>query len=68
MQFMIPHIKKNRHQENNLVAPHTDEDTALSGENEKDTQMKGMQNENVLLKSATPSESPTMVQVQQAYL
>jgi hypothetical protein len=31
---MTPHIKKNKQQINNLTAPHTDEDTPLSGENE----------------------------------
>jgi hypothetical protein len=39
MQFMIPHITKNRLRESNLTAPHTEEDTAFSGENEEDTQM-----------------------------
>jgi hypothetical protein len=30
VQFMIPHITKNSHQESNLAAPHTEEDTAFS--------------------------------------
>jgi hypothetical protein len=57
MQFMTPHITKNRHQESNLPVPHTEEDTALSEENGEDTQMNGTPNESVPLESTTPSES-----------
>jgi hypothetical protein len=39
MQFMTPHITKNRHQESNFG--NTEEGMALSGENEEDTQMNG---------------------------
>jgi hypothetical protein len=53
MQFMIPHITKNGHQESNLAAPHT-EDTAFSGENEAP-------NEN-MPEIITASENPTMIQ------
>jgi hypothetical protein len=62
MQFVTPHIMKNRHQECNLPVPHTEEDTALSEENGEDTHMNGMPNESVSLESTTPSESPTVVQ------
>jgi hypothetical protein len=48
MQFMIPHVTKNRHQESNLAAPHAEEDTAFCGENYEDTQMNKALNENVL--------------------
>jgi hypothetical protein len=43
---MTPHITKNRHQESNLAAPHAEEDTAFSGENEGDTQANEAPNEN----------------------
>jgi hypothetical protein len=52
---------KNRHQESNLAAPHTEEDTAFSGENEEDVEMNEAPNENVP-ENITPSESPTVVQ------
>jgi hypothetical protein len=39
---------KSRHQESNLAVPHTEEKSALCGENE-DTQMNGAPNENVPL-------------------
>jgi hypothetical protein len=44
---MTPHIKKNRRQESNLAASHTEESTTLSGENEEDTQMNEAPNESV---------------------
>jgi hypothetical protein len=47
MQFIIPHITKNRHQQSNMTALHTEEDTTFSGENEEDTQMTEAPNENV---------------------
>jgi hypothetical protein len=56
MQFMIPHITKNMHQESNLAATHTEEGTALSGENEEGTQL------NEAPGSITPSESLTVIQ------
>jgi hypothetical protein len=62
MEFMTPHITKNRHQESNLLAQHTGKDRSLYAENEEDTQMNGTPNENVPLKNITPSESPAMVQ------
>jgi hypothetical protein len=52
---------KIRHQESNLAAPHTEEDTVFSGENEEDAQMNEPPNENVP-ENITPSESPTVVQ------
>jgi hypothetical protein len=61
MQFMTPHITKSRHQESNLAAPHAEEDTTFSGENEEDTQMNEASNENIP-ESITPSESPTVEQ------
>jgi hypothetical protein len=61
MQFMIPHITKNRHQESNLAAPHTEEDTAFSGENEENTQMNEAPNENVP-EYINLSESPAVIQ------
>jgi hypothetical protein len=36
---MTPHITKYRQKESKLAAPHTEEDTAFSGENEEDTEM-----------------------------
>jgi hypothetical protein len=63
MQFVTPHITKNRLQESDLPVPHTEEDTALSEEkNGEDTQMNGTPNESVPLESTTPSESRTVVQ------
>jgi hypothetical protein len=44
-----------------LAAPHTEEDTAFSGENEEETQMNEALNE-TMHESITPSESPTIVQ------
>lgn len=61
MQFMIPHMTKNRHQESNLTAPHTEEETSLSGENKEDTQMNEVPNENVP-QYITPFDSPTVIQ------
>jgi hypothetical protein len=62
MQFMIPHITKNRHQESNLAAPYTEEDTVFSGENEEEnTRMNDAPNKNVP-ESITPLESPTVIQ------
>jgi hypothetical protein len=52
---------KNVHQESNLAAPYAEEDMAFSGENEEDTQMNEVWNENVP-ESITPSESPTIEQ------
>jgi hypothetical protein len=52
---------KNRHQESNLAALHTKEDTAFSGENDEDTQMTETPIENVT-GSITPSKSPTVIQ------
>jgi hypothetical protein len=54
MQFMIPHITKSRHQESNVVAPHTEEDPEFSGENKEEM--------NEVPESITPSESPTVIQ------
>jgi hypothetical protein len=56
MQFTIPHITKNRHGESNFAAPHTEKDTAFSGENEEDTQMNEAPNEN-LPENITPSDT-----------
>jgi hypothetical protein len=62
LQFMTPQIMKNKHQESNLLAQHTGEDTSLSGENEEDTQMNGRPNENVPLENITPLENPAVMQ------
>jgi hypothetical protein len=61
MKFMIPHITKNRHQESNLAASQTEEDTAFSGENKEDIQMNEASNKNVP-ENITPSKSSTMIQ------
>jgi hypothetical protein len=61
VQLMTPHITKYRHKENKLVAPHTEEDTAFSGENEEDTEMNEAPKEN-MPEIITLSECPTVVE------
>jgi hypothetical protein len=59
--FIIPHITKHRHQESNLAASRTEEDTAFSRENKEDAQMDEAPNESVP-RNIAPSESPTVIQ------
>ncbi|PNF38830.1 hypothetical protein B7P43_G10196 [Cryptotermes secundus] len=54
LQFMIPHITKNRHHESNIAAPHTEEGTAFCGETEEEVKEASG--------NITPSNSPTVIQ------
>jgi hypothetical protein len=62
VHFMSPHIVKNKYQQSNLLVPRMEEDMALPEEIREDTQMDGIPNKCIPLKSNLLSQGPIMLQ------